>query len=126
MHRSRLGCLVIDCETDDLDQDADFWGGVFGATVISRDNPEDKNYRGLATDSDAPKILLQKVTHPSRIHLDIETDNIELEVERLIKLGAKKVGDIRDWCVLEAPSGHKFCVVKKRRSDFESDAMEWD
>jgi len=126
MHKSRLGCLVIDCKTDDLDQDAKFWGSVFGATVISRDNPESENYRGLATDSDAPKILLQKVDHPSRIHLDIETDNIELEVKRLIKLGAKKVDDIHDWCVLEAPSGHRFCVVKKRRSDFESDAVEWD
>lgn len=60
MHRSRLGCLVIDCETDDLDQDAEFWGGVFGATVISRNNPEDKNYRGLATDSDAPKFYYRK------------------------------------------------------------------
>jgi hypothetical protein len=28
------------------------------------------------------------VNHPSRIHLDIETDNIDAEVGRLKKLGA--------------------------------------
>lgn len=26
MHKSRLQTLVIDCETDDLDSDAAFWG----------------------------------------------------------------------------------------------------
>ena len=117
--------MVIDCQTEDLNRDAEFWGSVFGATVISRGNPEDANYRGLTTDSDAPKTLVQKVDHPSRIHLDIETDNIEQEVQRLIKLGAKKVKSVRGWCIMEAPSGHKFCVVKKRRSDFDSDATVW-
>jgi hypothetical protein len=30
---------------------------------------------------------MQQANHPSRIHLDIETDNIEAEVERLRALG---------------------------------------
>ena len=125
MHKSRLGCLVIDCNTDDLDREASFWADAFGASIVGRNKPGDENYRGLALDEDAPKILLQKVDHPSRIHLDIETDNIPLEVERLIKLGAKKVDDVNGWSVMEAPSGHRFCVIQQRRADFENDAVEW-
>ena len=66
MHRSRLGCLVIDCQTDDLDQDARFWADALGAEVTRRDAAGDK-YRGLSTDDDAPKILVQQVSHHSRV-----------------------------------------------------------
>ena len=46
------------------------------------------------------------------MHLDIETDNIEAEVERLEKLGAKRVVKIHSWWVMEAPTGQRFCVVQ--------------
>ena len=58
---------------------------------------------------------MQKVDHPSRVHLDIEADDIEAEVRRLERLGAKRIDAIRSWVVLEAPTGHRFCVVPTAR-----------
>ncbi len=69
---------------------------------------------------------MQKVDHPSRVHLDIETDNIEAEVERLEKLGAKRVVKIHSWWVMEAPTGQRFCVVNIKRSEFATEANLWE
>ncbi len=35
------------------------------------------------------------VTHPSRVHLDIEADDIEAEVGRLEALGARRVAQVQ-------------------------------
>ncbi len=59
------------------------------------------------------------VDHPSRVHLDIETDDIEAEVRRLEKLGAKKVQAIKAWWVMEAPTGQRFCVVRASSQEFD-------
>jgi hypothetical protein len=71
------------------------------------------------------KIELQRVDHESRVHLDIETDNFAAEIARLEKLGATRVQDFPRWVVLEAPSGHRFCVVNPQRPDFNENAKEW-
>jgi hypothetical protein len=61
------------------------------------------------------------------VHLDIETDDVTAEVERLVNLGAKKVGMVHSWCVMEAPTGQRFCVVRQqRRADFAARANTWD
>ena len=71
-------------------------------------------------------MLLQKVPHPSRVHLDIETDDIEAEVARLEALGAKRIEKIKTWWVMEAPTGHRFCVVRPQRDGkMPDDANEW-
>jgi hypothetical protein len=57
-------------------------------------------------------IEVQTVSHPSRVHLDIETDDVEAEVVRLERLGATRVQKVRSFWVLEAPTGQRFCVVK--------------
>lgn len=126
MHKSRLGTLVIDCLTDDLEKEADFWSAVFGFGIQRRYEPGDENYILLEAPLTEPKMLLQKVDHPSRVHIDIETNDIEREVERLEGLGAKRLMKVRDWWVMEAPSGHRFCVVKPQRDDFEKLANVWD
>lgn len=65
--------------------------------------------------SDGPgglHIEVQKVSHPSRVHLDIETDDIEAEVTRLEGLGARRIEFVRErWWVMQAPSGRRYCVV---------------
>ena len=55
--------------------------------------------------------MIQKVAHESRVHLDIETDDMEAEVKRLEALGARRIEFIKRWWVMEAPTGHRFCVV---------------
>ncbi len=126
MHKSRLGVVVIDCETDDLDREAVFWSRALGAAPHRSDDPEDQNYVELIGAPDEVMVLLQKVDHPSRVHIDIETDDIDAEAARLEKLGARRVGHVRRWWVMEAPSGHRFCVVPPQRPDFEKGAREWE
>jgi len=70
-------------------------------------------------------VILQKVDHPSRVHFDIETDNIEAEVKRLLSLGAEIVERMEKWVIMEAPSKHRFCVIAPIRPDFEENANEW-
>ena len=125
MHRSRLGGLIIDCNTDDLDVAEKFWTRALGYESISSSQPEDENYVLLKTTPDELDIELQKVTHKSRVHLDIETDDVEVEVLRLEELGAKRVKKVRDWWVMEAPSGHRFCVVVADKPYFAKRANEW-
>ena len=124
MHRSRLGVLVIDCLTQDLDAEAAFWSGALGWNAL-RDE-DDSRYRKLDAPSAEMQVLLQRVEHPSRVHLDIETDDIEAEVARLERLGAKRVAQVRTWWVMEAPSGHRFCVVQPQRADFADNANTWE
>jgi predicted enzyme related to lactoylglutathione lyase len=126
MHRSRLGGLIIDCQTDDLKGAADFWGAALGLTARPSDAPEDSGYVVFEQSGDELDIEVQQVDHPSRVHIDIETDDIEAEVSRLESLGAKRVTQIRDWWVLEAPTGQRFCVVKVQRADFAGKANRWD
>lgn len=125
MHRSRLGTIVFDCETDDLGEAGSFWSQALGCPAEHFDNPEDQNYVRLTTPEGEVAMLLQKVDHPSRVHIDIETDDIEAEVQRLERLGAKKIKRLPRWWVMEAPSGHRFCIVSPQRSTFEADANRW-
>nr|WP_317987986.1 VOC family protein [Hyalangium gracile] len=65
--------------------------------------------------------------HESRIHLDIETDNLEAEVKRLEALGARRIAFVKErWWVLEAPTGHRFCVVQPQRGSLDARANAWD
>ncbi|HEY8016170.1 MAG TPA: VOC family protein [Dongiaceae bacterium] len=125
MHRSRLGGFIIDCKTEDLDAAARFWGEALGLKSRPSASAEDKNYVVFDTAPNELDIEVQKVDHPSRVHLDIETDNIEAEVERLEKLGAKRVVKIHSWWVMEAPTGQRFCVVNIKRSEFATEANVW-
>jgi predicted enzyme related to lactoylglutathione lyase len=126
MHRSRLGGFIIDCKTEDLDAAARFWGEALGLKARPSASAEDKNYVVFDTAPNELDIEVQKVDHPSRVHLDIETDDIEAEVERLERLGAKRVAKIHRWWVMEAPTGQRFCVVNIKRSEFAAEANVWE
>ena len=111
MHKSGLGGLIIDCRTDRLDGEARFWSKALGYEIRPSDDPDDANYVVLDTREGEPYIELQTVEHPSRVHLDIKTDDLEAEVQRLERLGATRVKKVKHWWVMEAPSGHRFCVI---------------
>lgn len=126
MHKSRLGGIIIDCRSDNLDADAEFWSRALGRNARRSGKPEDVNYVELTGSPEEIHVEVQKVDHPSRVHIDIETDDIEAEVTRLEELGAKRIGIVRTWCVMEAPSGHRFCVVQPQRSTFQDEANTWE
>jgi hypothetical protein len=124
MHKSRLAGFIIDCRTEDLKAAAAFWGGALGMEVRRLPGEEDK-YIQLVDPDDRLHIEVQSVDHPSRVHLDIETDDVEAEVKRLEALGAKRVGKIMTWWVMEAPTGQRFCIVRAKATDFQSNSNQW-
>ena len=121
-HRSRLAGFIIDCQTDQdgLEPAADFWAAALGAPRRSHDG----NYIALE-DQAGLHAEVQMVDHPSRVHLDIESDDIPAEVARLETLGARVVARIKTWVVMEAPTGHRFCVIRAQTDDFEAKAHTW-
>ena len=126
MHKSRLATIVIDCQTADVDSAADFWSQALGYAARPLDDPQNSAYRQLDVPPGEPTILVQAVSHPSRVHLDIETDDIDAEVARLEQLVARRVAWVKRWWVMEAPTGQRFCVVRPQRPDFETGANVWN
>ena len=125
-HQSRISAFVLDCKVDDLAEATRFWSAALGRTVASADQDGDGRYAELATDADEPFLLLQRVDHDARIHLDIETDDLDAEVARLEALGATRIAFVKRWWVMQAPTGHRFCVVRKQRPEFGPHLNAWD
>jgi len=125
MHRSRISAYVFDCQVDDLAEATAFWSQALGRTVANPDQDGDGRYAELASDADEPFLLLQRVDHAPRIHLDIETDDLDAEVARLEALGAKRIAFVKRWWVMQAPTGHRFCVVRKQRAEFGPHTNTW-
>ena len=124
MHRSRLSTVVIDCKVDDIDSAAQFRSRALGKPIRPT-TTENGHYRELATTREELIIFLQRVEHESRVHLDIESDDLEAEVKRLEALGAKRVAFIKRWWLMEAPTGHRFCVLNPQRGPLDSNSNEW-
>lgn len=126
MHRSRLAGLIIDCKTGNLDAAAEFWGSALGAPPARSANLANDPYVDLQAPDRDVYLSVQAVDHESRVHIDIESDDIEAEVARLVKLGATRLADIKDWVVMLSPTGQQFCVVPVVRGGFDENANRWD
>lgn len=113
-HRSNLAGFIIDCRTDDLDAAAEFWAQALRMRKVALPAEEGERYVRLEDPDLALHIEVQRVDHESRVHLDIETDDIEAEVRRLEALGATRVRQVHTWWVMQAPTGQRFCVVRKK------------
>lgn len=124
MHKSRLAGFIIDCETSDLESAARFWSAALGL-ALRTPVPFEPLYRTLDTAPGEPHLEVQQVTHPSRVHLDIEADDIDAEVRRLERLGARRIGPVGTWYVMQAPTGQRFCVVRAERAGFAERANTW-
>ena len=125
MHKSKLAGFIIDCRTADLRSAADFWGKALGMQIRQLPDDEGEKYVRLLDPNSELHIEVQSVDHESRVHLDIETDDIDAEVQRLTALGATVVDHVRSWCVMKAPTGQKFCVVRKTSGNFDQQAHRW-
>ncbi|MDQ2077094.1 VOC family protein [Marinimicrobium sp. ABcell2] len=124
MHKSRLGNIVIDCQTDDLLSQAQFWSDALGYPMPD-ELDVDSGYIQLVTPPGDVQVIVQRVSHDPRAHFDIETDSIESEVARMEQLGATIESRNDGWTVMQAPSGHRFCVGSPYRSGFDDNANTW-
>jgi predicted enzyme related to lactoylglutathione lyase len=125
MHHSKLAGFIIDCQTDDLEGAASFWGQALGMQVRHLPGGEAEKYVQLLDPSDALHVEVQSVDHPSRVHLDIASDDVEAEADRLEALGARRVAKVHSWWVMEAPTGQRFCVVRAKAPEFAGQANRW-
>jgi hypothetical protein len=61
------------------------------------------------------------------VHLDVHTSDLAAEVERLERLGARRVQQAHSWWVMRDPAGLLFCVVPDSAGTLdESNARRWD
>lgn len=125
MHKSRLGNIVIDCPTNDLLSEAQFWSSALGYP-LPPDLDVTSKFVQLVTPPGDIQVIIQRVSHEARAHLDIETDSIDSEVVRLEHLGATVVSRNDGWVVMQAPSGHRFCVGNPYRGGFDRGANTWE
>jgi len=124
-HHSRLAGFIIDCQTGDIDAAATFWSGALGLPVNQSYVDGDAEYVDFSGAPADLHIEVQKVQHPSRVHLDIETDDLDAEAARLEALGAKKVGFVKRWWVMEAPTGQRFCIVRMKHPEQGAKPNVW-
>jgi len=107
--------VVLDCS--DPEKLMGFWREALGYRVHYSEPslavlvPQDVN---------ASPLLLQRVPEPkvgkNRMHVDIVTEDVEVEVERLEALGARRLhhgvrsfGPTR-WVTMADPENNEFCV----------------
>ena len=127
-HHSRLAGFIVDCEGGSLAESASFWSAALGLPVVDPDEDGLDKYARLDGSRHGLHIEVQKVGHPSRVHLDIESDDIEAEAARLLALGATEVARPHQgrWIVLQAPTGQRFCVVRARERLHAGNATRYD
>jgi catechol 2,3-dioxygenase-like lactoylglutathione lyase family enzyme len=117
-HRILLREVVIDVPSAALADSRRFWAGALLAHARPLDN--EPEFTALDDGASLPYVGLQDVGEAAaRFHLDIETDDIEAEVARLVGLGATEVARPNTWVVLRDPAGLLFCVVNIESPDFD-------
>jgi predicted enzyme related to lactoylglutathione lyase len=131
LHRSRLAQFVVDVA--DLDRGAAFWSAALSATEEPLNPESSRIYRRLRL-PDAPiRVLLQLTGDPKsrkeRMHLDLETDDVEAEVQRLEALGATRWSHEQerghDFWVMRDPWGNEFCVLQAEFPDLLAQRSPW-
>jgi hypothetical protein len=111
--------LCVDCH--DPRQLGAFWAAVLGHQILFEDDDEvivgadTRAYPGLCF----LRVPQDKVVK-NRLHVDLDPDDRDAEVARLLALGATMadVGQGPDvtWAVLADPEGNEFCVLRPHRS----------
>ena len=110
--------IVFDFPSDVHEAARDFWQVALLADIRQGTNyPE---YHVLEHPAALGSVMVQHLEQgTSHIHVDIETDDLEAEVSRLVDAGAQIVRQYEPWTVLRDPGGLLFCVVPAFSGDFE-------
>jgi hypothetical protein len=115
----QLANISFDC-TDALVVGG-FWSAVLGHD-LDPDGSADFTSVGLSgTTQSTPAWLFMSVPEgksaKNRMHVDLTSADRQVEVDRLVGLGATHVRDVEEWghswTVLQDPEGNEFCVAQE-------------
>jgi Glyoxalase-like domain len=125
-HYSRVFRAVIDVPADVHVEELAFWDGATGlAWARLEKHPE---YHVADLYGQQFGLLVQRLGEGTgRIHLDIHTDDLDAEVSRLERLGARRVQRVHEWWIMRDPAGLLFCVVPDPPGTLnDGNAHRWD
>lgn len=110
---------------------ARFWAAALdGYDVAPYDDAELARLRslGIASPEDDPNVLVEPATAgaprlffqlvpelkelKNRMHLDLACDDVDEEVQRLTRLGARVLAEHSRWVTLADPEGNEFCLMR--------------
>jgi hypothetical protein len=103
--RISAGCfkVVIDVPAAGHDRQVGFWEAALGQPLPQFDYPE---YQGAALHGHDFWLLTQRLgSGTALVHLDIHSDDLDAEVARLGRLGARPVQRVHSWQVIRDPAG---------------------
>ncbi|MCA1823091.1 MAG: VOC family protein [Mycobacteriales bacterium] len=118
---SRWHTTVVDCV--DPQTLAKWWAQLFDVPVVDESaNGEEEFVVAPIGEGVEPYLLFIRVPEPktvkNRLHIDLNPDDRDAEVERLVAMGARRVdvgqSDDVTWVVLADPEGNEFCVLRAR------------
>ncbi len=127
---ARLADIVFDCARPSTL--ARFWADALdGYEIAPYDEAELARLRAIGIDDPAddptvlvetgglePRMWFQKVPEPkrvkNRVHLDLRADDVDVEITRLVALGALVAGEQRHdgLVVMLDPEGNEFCLLR--------------
>ncbi len=126
-HRILMREIVIDVPSEQMERAQAFWSVALDTSArrlkdydefVALENPAARCVVGMQD------IGVYETT--ARFHIDIESDDVEAEVARLVRLGATEVRRHRSWVVLRDPVGLLLCVVPPDTPDFARHARSVD
>jgi hypothetical protein len=127
VHRSRFSTLLIDVPQPDAAATVGFWSAALGTGT--RSDPAEPQYTGLVDAFPGLVVAVQALENPEdapRYHLDVETDDVAAETDRLVGLGAVEVSAWQGCRTLRAPGGHLLCVIPVHDPEgFAAHATTW-
>jgi predicted enzyme related to lactoylglutathione lyase len=125
-HRSRLTAVLVDVPKADHERAVNFWASALGSPGKTVEKYPEYHFFGQPTPG--VEFMVQATGDDGpRIHIDIESDDVEAEVERLKKLGAVEVDRHNTWVIMRDPVGTVFCVVRVQVQEaFDKHAKSWD
>ena len=106
----------ITFDSADAARVADFWSSVLDEAVDPGASPD----FATITSRTSASWMFVKVPEPksvkNRVHVDLATDDLDAELERVVGLGATRVADYDEggtrWTTLRDPEGNEFDVVQ--------------
>jgi Glyoxalase-like domain len=117
--------LLIDVDASGFRKGVRFWSEALGATARHSGDPRDPFIELPAATGDM-HIEMQRIGGAGRYHLDLYAPDVDREASRLEALGAQRVKREASWWVMQAPTGHLFCIIPESAPEPDDDDDEED